>query len=621
MLNKYPLWKNLLLLFLTILAFIYALPNVYGDDPALQITLADGKPLNPETLPQLTTLLKEANIRFKSKEFKKDEILFRFFDADEQLKAKDFIKSHLGEHYTVALNIASSTPSWLRALGAEPMKLGLDLRGGIHLTLAVDMDSVLTQRVEGITRNIATQLRESNIRYQDIVQAKNGTIDVKLNNESALNEAKNLIQHHFPEWKATDKSANNVYTLTLQRNPQMLADIRQGIIEQTMTTLRNRVNELGIAEAVVQQQGLAQISVDLPGIQDSARAQEILGGTATLEFRMVDQEHDAYNAAVTGNIPASDTLYDYEGQKLLLKNQIILTGSSITNASAGYSEDGRPAVNVQLGGGGEALFHRITAQNIGKLMAIVYVETKTETKIINGIETKAHRKNEHIISAATIRSALPNQFQISGINDQQESVKLSLLLRAGALPANIDVVEERTLGPKLGIENIKKGILSIEVGMGLVMLFLAFYYRVFGLIANVALLINLVMLLALLSILGMTLTLPGIAGIVLTVGMAVDANVLIFERIREELRQGTSIQGSIYAGYERAFSTIVDANITTLIVAFVLFGVGAGAVKGFAVTLSIGILTSMLTAIAASRALVNIVYGKRPQTKKLSIGI
>lgn len=620
MLNKYPLWKNLLLIAVVILGFIYALPNIYGDDPALQITATGTKQLSTDTLTQLTSVLHDAGVGYKSAQIKKDEILIRFFDTDEQLRAKDVIKASLGDNYIVALNIASATPNWLTALGAEPMKLGLDLRGGIHLTLDVDVDSALAQRAGGISRNLATKLREANIRYQDIQQQKNGDITAIFRDETTLAAAKDLIRKYFPELLVKNIPSDGLYELSLQRNPQTVADVRQSIIDQTMTTLRNRVNELGIAEAVVQQQGISRISVDLPGIQDSARAQEILGGTATLEFRMVDQDHDPRNAAATGIVPVGSTLYDYEGRPLLLKNQIILTGSSITNAATGFSEDGRSAVNVQLGGGGEELFHRVTAQNIGRLMAIVYVETKMDTRLIDGKETKMHRKVERVISAATIRSALPNNFQISGLTDQQESLKLGLLLRAGALPANIDVIEERTLGPKLGAENISKGILSIEVGMGVVILFLALYYRVFGLIANTALLLNLILLVALLSILGMTLTLPGIAGIVLTVGMAVDANVLIFERIREELRNGLSPQASIHAGYERAFATIVDANITTLIVALVLFGIGTGAVKGFAVTLSIGILTSMLTAIAITRAQVNALYGNR-NVQKLSIGI
>lgn len=621
MLNKYPLWKNLLLIFIAVLGFIYALPNLYGDNPAVQVSAIGKLQITDTTLNEVVAAFKQTGVRYKTAEQKKQELLIRFFDTDEQLRAKDLLKNKLGDNYIVALNIAPATPSWLLALSAEPMKLGLDLRGGIHMTLDVDVSSALKQRAEGITRNLATELREANIRYLNIKSQKNGDISLGFNDQDTLAKAQQLMRSRFPELVAkapTEKDKVN-FQLLVERNPAALTDLRQSILDQTMTTLRNRVNELGIAEAVVQQQGANRISVDLPGIQDSARAQEILGGTATLEFRMVDQEHDA-RTAVAGIAPAGTTVYDYEGRPILLKNQIILTGSSITNASAGFSEDGRAAVNVQLGGGGEALFHRLTAQNVGKLMAIVYVESKVDIKTVAGKEVKTRRKVERVISAATIRSALPNNFQISGLTDPQESQKLGLLLRAGALPANIDVVEERTLGPKLGLENIKKGLLSIEIGLGLVILFMALYYRTFGLIANIGLLLNMLLLVGILSILGNTLTLPGIAGIVLTVGMAVDANVLIFERIREELRAGVSIQTSIHAGYERAFATIVDANITTLIVALVLFGIGTGAVKGFAITLSLGLLTSMLTAITFTRALVNASYGGR-QVKKLSIGI
>lgn len=616
MLNKYPLWKNLLLIFVVVLAFLYALPNIYGDDPALQISATGTTQVTESTLQQVKASLAAKGIHYKSAQLRHHEILIRFADTDAQLQARDLVKNSLTDNYVVALNIASATPAWLTGIGAEPMKLGLDLRGGIHLTLDVDVNSVLAQRAEGIGRNLATELREANIRYQDIQQFKNGDIRLMLRDEDAVSKAKALMQKRFPELAASN---DGKLELLVQRNPQAVSDVRQSIIDQTMTTLRNRVNELGIAEAIVQQQGLNRISVDLPGIQDSARAQEILGGTATLEFRMVDEEHDPRSAMAGAAVPGA-ALYDSEQGPILVKNQVILTGSSITNAAAAYSEDGRPAVNVQLGGGGEALFHRVTAQNIGKRMAIVYVESKSDIKTVEGKEVKTHRKVERVISAATIRSALPNNFQISGIGNQQEALKLALLLRAGALPASIDVVEERTLGPKLGMENIKKGILSIEVGMGIVILFMALYYRTFGLFANVALVLNMVLLVAILSVLGMTLTLPGIAGIVLTVAMAVDANVLIFERIREELRHGASPQTSIHTGFEKAFATIVDANITTLIVALVLFGIATSAVKGFAVTLSLGILTSMISAIAITRALVNAVYGNR-QVKKLSIGI
>jgi preprotein translocase subunit SecD len=396
---------------------------------------------------------------------------------------------------------------------------------------------------------------------------------------------------------------------------QGIDNMRQGIMDQTMTTLRNRVNELGISEATVQQSGLSHISVEMPGVLDSARAQQILGGTATVEMRMVDVEHDPH-APTLGS-----TLYDDNGKPVLLKNQVILSGSSITDAQASADESGLPAVNISLGGGSEALFHRTTALNIGKPMSIVYVENKIkEHNDGKGHITKTNVKSERIISVATIRSALPNNFQITGLGSAEEAQNLSLLLRAGALPATINIIEERTLGPKLGLDNINKGIFSVKIGMAIVIVFMALYYGVFGLISDLALLCNMLLLIALLSALGMTLTLAGIAGIVLTVGLAVDSNVLIFERIREELRNGAQIQTAIFSGFDRAFVTIVDANITTLIVALVLFGIGTGPVKGFAVTLSVGILTSMISAMGITRALVNLTYGRR-KVKKISIGL
>ncbi len=404
----------------------------------------------------------------------------------------------------------------------------------------------------------------------------------------------------------------------MHMTPQAVNDARQYTIEQTMTILRNRVNELGVAEAVVQQQGSSRVAVDLPGIQDSARAKRILGGTATLEFRMVDVEHDVRNAG-NGLTPVGSKQYKYENSAVLLKNQVILSGDSITSARSGVADDGSPAVMIRLGGGGESLFNRVTRQNVGKPMAIVFVETKTDRKELDGKIVKSRRKVERVISVATIRSALGNNFQISGLGDIQESRNLALLLRAGALPAAIDIVEERTVGPTLGLANIQRGVLSLKVGMGIILLLMLAYYRLFGFVADIALALNLVLIVAILSIVGATLTLPGIAGIVLTVGMAVDANVLIFERIREELRNGMTPHAAIHSGFERAFSTIVDANVTTLIVAIVLFGVGTGPIKGFAVTLIIGLLTSMLTAITFTRAMINLMYGGRT-VQRLSIG-
>ncbi|MCD6048432.1 MAG: hypothetical protein K0S08_2079 [Gammaproteobacteria bacterium] len=612
--NHYPLWKNALLIIVVIFAFIYAIPNLYGEDPAIQISGTDSIKIDNTTLQQVANTLTSNHIATKEEKFQNNNLLIRFSDTDTQLKAKDILKAALGDHYTIALNLVPSTPAWLQAFGATPMKLGLDLRGGIHFTLDVDADSVITQRLQGMQHSISDGLREQDIRYIAINKQDDNSLWIAFRDEQAMSDARAYLSNHYREFQIIPSTANNRYTLTLKITPQSINDMRQMIMDQTMTTLRNRVNELGISEATVQQAGENRIAVEMPGVLDSARAKQILGGTATVEFRMVDIDHDP-RTPVVGSTP-----YPYEGSTYLLKNQVILSGSSITDAQASTDDSGRPAVSITLGGGGEALFQRTTAMNIGKPMSIVYVEPKLTEVNDHGHITKVNTKTERIISVATIRSALPNTFQITGLGNAQESQNLALLLRAGALPATMNIVEERTLGPKLGMENIDKGVLSIKVGMAIVILFMALYYRVFGLIADIGIFCNMLLLVALLSALGMTLTLPGLAGIVLTVGMAVDANVLIFERIREELRNGASAQGAILAGYERAFTTIVDANVSTLIVALVLFGIGSGPIKGFAVTLSAGILTSMISSIAITRALVNWIYGRKG-VKKLSIGI
>lgn len=620
MLNRYPLWKYLLLAGILLLGLLYAAPNLYGTSPAIQISSTHHTPVDAATIQTIKSTLQHAALPYKSLDIMGNDLLIRFQDTDIQLKAKDLIKQTLGDNYTVALNLASSTPHWLMALNAQPMNLGLDLRGGVNLLLSVDTDSVVNQRLEGEVRNIGVAFRNAKVRYMDLSRTKNNTLIMFFRDQDNFKKAYEVLNTQFNQLLI--KKSENALTLQLTAifSPSALEDIRQYTVEQTMTTLRNRVNELGLAEAVVQQQGNERISVELPGIQDTARAQEILGGTATLEFHMVDQEHDA-RAAVSGLVPPGSQLFLYENRPILLKNQIILSGSSITDASAGFGEDGMPSVNIRLGGGGETLFHRVTGENIGKLMAIVFVETKTTTQNVDGKPQKITKKSNRVISVATIQSALPNYFQITHMSDPEEAKKLSLLLRAGALPAPIEIIEERTIGPQLGVENIHKGVLSVLVGLTLIVVFMALYYRLFGLIADLALLFNLILLIALLSILGATLTLPGIAGIVLTMGMAVDANVLIFERIREELRNKSPVQACIDTGYGRAFATILDANITTLIVALVLFSIGTGPVKGFAVTLSLGLLTSMLTAIFFTRAIVNGLFGGRRSLTRLPIGI
>ncbi|HAU1618150.1 TPA: protein translocase subunit SecD [Legionella pneumophila] len=616
--NKYPLWKNLMLIVIAVIGFVYAIPNLYTENPVVQISA--GTDEDTETIKnQVESILKNANMDYKSLVVERDGVEIVFSSTDSQLLARDMIKNSLGSDYTVALNLAPSTPAWLEAIHADPMKQGLDLRGGVHFLLEVDVESVISRRYEGVMKNIGQELREAGIRYSGIRYLSDKGIELRFRDSESMENA--LVE-------LRQKISDVVFVKTKTQNsilgaisPAELNSIRQNTIEQTMSILRNRVNELGVGEAVVQQQGATRVAVDLPGIQDAARAKQILGGTATLEFHLVDQENDPFIAKQTGVVPVNDKLYMMDGHPILLKRQVVLSGDSITSAVSSFDQQtASPSVQIQLGGGGESLFTKVTRENIGKRMAIVFVETKTTSQTINGEEKRVTKKEERIISAPVIQNALGSNFQITGLTDSKEASNLALLLRAGALPAAIYPVEERTVGPTLGKENIRRGLISLEVGMGLILVLMLVYYHFFGLIANIALMLNLVFLCALLSIIDATLTLPGIAGIVLTVGMAVDANVLIYERIREELRNGLSPQAAIHAGYERAFSTILDANVTTLIVAIILFAVGTGPVRGFAVVLSLGLLTSMLTGITYTRAIVNWYYGGR-NVKKLSIGI
>lgn len=616
--NKYPLWKNLLLILIAAIGFLYAIPNIYSEEPVIQITAEQqGEQTNLQQ--RIQALLDTAKIAYSRIDTSSNGVEVRFASTDTQLLAKDVIKQGLGNDYTVALNLAASTPAWLAAIGAEPMKQGLDLRGGVHFLLEVDVDSVVNRRYEGLLKSIGQELREAGIRYSGLRVVPEKGIEIGFRSDDSLNQASQSIKEKFPNLIVAQSETD--MNLRLGLSPTELHQIQQNTIEQTMSILRNRVNELGVGEAVVQQQGATRVAVDLPGIQDAARAKQILGGTATLEFHMVDNENDAMIAKQTGAVPVTSKLYMMDDRPILLKRQVVLSGDSITSAVSSFDQQtASPAVQIQLGGGNESLFTKVTRENIGKRMAIVYVETKTNSQLVDGKEVRTTRKEERVISAPVIQNALGNNFQITGLVDTKEASNLALLLRAGALPAAIYPVEERTVGPSLGKENIRRGIVSLQVGMGLILVIMLVYYRFFGIVANIALFLNLVLLCALLSIIGATLTLPGIAGIVLTVGMAVDANVLIYERIREELRLGMSPQAAISAGYDRAFSTILDANITTLIVGIILFAIGTGPVRGFAVTLCLGLVTSMITGITFTRAIVNWYYGGR-NVKSLSIGI
>lgn len=619
--NHYPLWKNLLLVGLLLLGIVYAIPNLFHDDPSVQISVASADvKLDEQVVSKVQQVLRDRHFDHLDVDRSADNLLIRFADTDTQIRARDLLQATFGEHYTVALNLASRTPAWLAAIGANPMKLGLDLRGGVHFLLEVDVNTLIKAREDGDVRGFGDTLRQANIRYMGIERLRPHGLLIKFRDADTLQQARRELKGQLADYVVTQDVANGEYKLQALMSEAAVTKVANDALDQTMNTLRNRVNELGVSEAIVQRQGVNHISVDLPGIQDTARAKEIIGKTATLRFQMVDVDHDAESAWLSGDIPLGTKMYTYEGRRLLLKEQVILQGNSITYAAASFAQDGRPAVNIHLGGGGESLFHRTTVANIGKPMAVVYVETKTDQHLVDGKIVNSSRQEERIISVATIQSALGNNFEITGLGSQKYASDLALLLRSGALVAPVTFAQELTVGPSMGKANINMGVVSIVIGFIFVVSFMIIYYHLFGLVANMALLLNLIFIVAVLSLLGATLTLPGIAGIVLTVGMAVDSNVLIYERIREELRNGISPQVSIYSGYERVFVTIVDSNVTTLIVAMVLFALGSGAVKGFAVTLTVGLLTSMLTAIVFTRAVVNLVYGRR-NVKRLSIGI
>lgn len=616
--NRYALWKYLLIVVVIVVGVVFALPNLYGEDPAVQISPARAAQIDEGLQAQVSAALETAGIKPLSIQRDLGRLLIRFPDTESQLQGRDVVSQAMGG-YVVALNLAPVTPGWLSSLGARPMYLGLDLRGGVHFLMEVDMQAAVHQAEERYISDIRPLLRESKIRYKTITRGDTGGIRIRFRDAETRTKAARVINDAFQDLEVAEADRLGNFDLRVHLTEQFKNDTRKFALQQNITTLRNRVNELGVAEPVVQQQGEDRVVVQLPGVQDTARAKEILGATATLEFRLVDTEHSAQEA-VDGRVPVAAKLYyDRDGQPILLKKRVMLTGEYIIDAASGIDQlNGSPAVFITLDGKGARIFSRATRDNVGKPMAVVFIERKTETVRRDDELIKVKELVEEVINVATIREQLSKRFQITGLDSTEEARNLALLLRAGALAAPLEIIEERTVGPSLGQDNIEQGFKSVIIGFVLVLIFMAFYYRLFGLVADLALTLNLVLIVALLSMLQATLTLPGIAGIVLTVGMAVDANVLIFERIREELRSGNSPQASIHAGYEKAFATIADANITTLIAAVVLFGFGTGPIKGFAVTLSLGIICSMFTAIMGTRAVINLIYGGR-RVEKLAI--
>lgn len=607
MLNKFPLWKNSLILIAALFAFVYASPNYFPADAAIQLSGQSGSMIiDEDVLKKMEKTLENSEISFFGGETDGQTAIVRIEDRDSQLRAKEVIQAEMGGDYVVALNLAPTTPNWLNSLGGKPMKLGLDLSGGVHFLLEVDLNSAIELQLEGTLNEIKAILREEKIRYRSFEIIDNQIVG-KFRDEEQVQTARNIIRTNFVDIQSVNSPRQNQLLLTYVLNDTTISTIEDSAIKQNLTSLRNRVNELGVSEPIVSRQGKNRIVVELPGVQDTAEAKRIIGKTANLEFRLESKSRigDRFNFR-----------NEQAQSNALLEKNAVITGENVTDARASFDENGRPQVNITLDSKGGWQMGYATRDNIGRRLGVLFIEYKT--KLEKSVSEKGDIElisvpyvEKNIISLATIQAQLGKQFRITGLDGQRESSELALLLRAGALAAPMYIVEERTIGPSLGADNIELGVKSVSLGLALVLMFMVIIYKAFGIAANIALSMNLLLLVAFMSIIGATLTLPGIAGIVLTVGMAVDANVLIFSRIREELKQGASVQLAIDSGYNRAFVSILDANITTLIVALILFLIGSGPVQGFAVTLSIGILTSMFTSIIMTRGIVNFVVGGR----------
>lgn len=604
---RFQFWKIFLVISVLFIGAIYSLPNIFPPDPAVQITFnSSGGSFNERVVASIEDNAKDDNLNFISMESDSKSILFRTKNYEDQIRLKQFFEDSLDSNFVIALNLAPNTPEWLKNLSAFPMKLGLDLRGGVHFLLEADTDLLIEAKLESSISNLKRIFREISLKPRSL-EIENSNILVSLNKE----EDEQSLDEALQRLSGFDLEQTNSLDFILKLADDELEQMIDYAVLQNLNTLRNRVNELGISEPVVQRQGTKRISIQLPGVQDTAEAKKIIGKTANLEFRL--------EAANRVSLASRIEKFSFNGRQVNLEKKLIISGDQVSDASVGYDENGFPQVNISLDSEGGAKMHRSTRNNVGNKMAVLFVERKSKTELINGVPEVTNFFDKRIISLATIQSALASQFRITGLDSPEEASELALLLRAGALAAPMDFVEEGTIGPSLGADNIKLGIQSLLLGLGLVLLFMIFYYKVFGLIANLAVVLNIVLIIAVMSILSATLTLPGIAGIVLTIGMAVDANVLIFSRIREELKNNLKPHDAISAGYDRAFITIVDANLTTLIVAVILYAVGTGPIQGFAITLSIGILTSMFTAILFTRMMVYFIYGRKKEIEKLWI--
>ncbi len=613
MLNRYPLWKSLLIIVSLALGGLYALPNLYPDDLAIQISGArSATVIDEQVLDQVVYALEQADLSTTGVELTAKNVLVRVADSESQLHTKAVLSDALGDKYVTALNLAPTTPDWLTNLGAGPMKLGLDLRGGVHFLLEVDMVQAVAQRLDVYVSEIKTTLRTEKLRYRAVSREPDGSLRVKFMDAQVRDQARSELKSNYSEFLMSAEDTDSANYLLISLNESTVREIEDYAVNQNLTTLRNRVNELGVSEPLVQRQGRNRIVVQLPGVQDTAAAKRVLGATANLEFRL---------EAKPGEARVSTEEFSFRSnpdRKAILEKDLIISGTSVSNAQSNFDENGMSQVNIDLDSQGGKLMNRVTRNAVKRRMAVVFVEHKSRVTVVEVdgqlVDQRQSYVEKSVISLATIQTALGNSFRITGLDGTGEASELALLLRAGSLAAPMYFVEERTVGPSLGQENIDLGLTSVQIGLAFVVVFMLAFYGIFGVIANVALGFNLLLVAAVMSLLGFTLSLPGIAGVVLTVGMAVDANVLIFSRIKEELKAGMAPQSAIHAGYERAFSTIFDANITTLLVAVILYAVGTGPVKGFAVTLSIGIVTSMFTAVMVSRAMVNGVYGGKKIT-------
>ena len=630
---RYPAWKYLLILVVLVVSTLYALPSLYPDEPAVQISGAKaGTQIDQSIIQKAEQILQSENIASHDNSFTNNAALLRLDTSEAQLKAKEALRRGLGDDYVVALNLAPTTPEWLQKIGAKPMKLGLDLRGGVHFLLEVDMDKAISQRMETSATDLRRQLRDNKLKFNSL-SLNNNTITLQFANNADRDAVMDFLRRNGNEYTQQAVATSEGSSLRLNYTDVRKQEIQSYAVNQNLTTLRNRINELGVAEALVQTQGSNRIVVELPGVQDTAEAKRVLGRTANLEFRLVsdlnDQYIDPYTGQLTGPVPPGTEAFAFEsldsGRQLLLNRSRILTGERVQNASSGFSQDtGGAEVNITLDAAGGKLMADATRNAVGKRMAVLFIENKQRISYVtdkNGTQTEVRTPYTEsvVINAATIQAVLGSQFRITGLDSPQEASELALMLRAGALAAPMYFVEERVIGPSLGQENIDKGVLSTQIGFILVAIWMVLFFRLFGLSANFALVFNLAMILTVMSWIGASLTLPGIAGIVITIGMAVDANVLICERIREEIKWGASPKQAIVAGYDRAYNTIFDSNLTTFLVAFILFAIGTGPIKGFAVTLMIGIVCSMFTAITVTRGIVQIIYGKKRNLKKLSI--